>query len=222
MFQNPYTSLDPRQTVGSALAEALRIHFDLDRASDDRRVAQLLERVGLDSSSHRRPRNLSGGQRQRVAIARALASEPATLVLDEAVSALDISVQAQVLNLINGLRRQTETALVFISHDLAAVAQVTDYIYVMHRGTVVEHGATAGGARPPRPPDAGADRLDSARGLDAPPCRARSRGRRHRTRLRSRAHRRKEPLVTYSTPSVPSSSRSRTRRSRCGRPGRAR
>jgi len=154
VFQNPYTSLDPRQTVGQALAEVLRIHFDLDRGGRDRRVAQLLEQVGLDPElAGRRPRNLSGGQRQRVAIARALASEPAALVLDEAVSALDISVQAQVLNLLAGLRLRTDTALVFISHDLAAVAQITDYILVMHRGAVVEQGTTERVLANPRAPE---------------------------------------------------------------------
>ena len=153
VFQNPYTSLDPRQTVGSAIAEVLRIRFDLDRPTRDRRVAQLLEGVGLDVElANRRPRHLSGGQRQRVAIARALAAEPATLVLDEAVSALDISVQAQVLNLITRLRRQTDTALIFISHDLAAVAHTTDYIYVMDKGNVVEQGATAEVLTSPRTP----------------------------------------------------------------------
>ncbi len=153
VFQNPYTSLDPRQTVGSAIAEVLRIQFGLDWAARDRRVAELLEGVGLDTGlAKRRPRHLSGGQRQRVAIARALAAEPATLVLDEAVSALDISVQAQVLNLINGLRRQTDTALIFISHDLAAVAHTTDYIYVMDNGNVVEQGATAQVLTEPRAP----------------------------------------------------------------------
>ena len=153
VFQNPYTSLDPRQSVGSAIGEVLRIQFDLDRAARDRRVAELLEGVGLDVElANRRPRHLSGGQRQRVAIARALAAEPTTLVLDEAVSALDISVQAQVLNLINQLRRQTDTALIFISHDLAAVAHTTDYIYVMDKGAVVEQGATAEVLTDPRTP----------------------------------------------------------------------
>ena len=153
VFQNPYLSLDPRQTVGAALAEALRVHFKFDPDERRARVARLLDSVGLDPGvSARRPRNLSGGQRQRVAIARALACEPATLVLDEAVSALDISVQAQVLNLLNQLRRETDTALVFISHDLAAVAQITDYIYVMHRGEVVEQGATEDVLRRPQSP----------------------------------------------------------------------
>ena len=153
VFQNPYTSLDPRQTVGSAIAEVLRIQFGLDGAAREHRVAQLLEGVGLDVElANRRPRHLSGGQRQRVAIARALAAEPATLVLDEAVSALDISVQAQVLNLINRLRRQTDTALIFISHDLASVAHTTDYIYVMDKGNVVEQGATTEVLTSPRAP----------------------------------------------------------------------
>lgn len=143
VFQNPYVSLDPRQRIGAALAEVLRIHFPLSGSEQEERVAGLLEAVGLDPAlAARRPRNLSGGQRQRVAIARALACEPAALVLDEAVSALDISVQAQVLNLLNRLRRETNTALIFISHDLAAVAQTTDYIYVMHHARVVEHGDT--------------------------------------------------------------------------------
>lgn len=154
VFQNPYLSLDPRQRIGAALAEVLRIHFAPGRAEQAARVDDLLEAVGLDPSlANRRPRNLSGGQRQRAAIARALACEPAALVLDEAVSALDISVQAQVLNLLNRLRRETNTALVFISHDLAAVAQTTDYIYVMHQGRVVEHGETDVVLSQPRAPE---------------------------------------------------------------------
>jgi peptide/nickel transport system ATP-binding protein len=153
VFQNPYTSLDPHQTVGAAISEVLRIHFTLTRDQRDHRVTELLESVGLDPElTKRRPRNLSGGQRQRVAIARALACQPATLVLDEAVSALDISVQAQVLNLLNQLRRRTNTALIFISHDLAAVAQVADYIYVMDRGAVVEEGTAAQVLTAPRAP----------------------------------------------------------------------
>jgi ABC-type oligopeptide transport system ATPase subunit len=143
VFQDPYSSLDPRQTVGGSLSEVLKLHFRLPSEERRERVSLLLDQVGLDQElAKRRPKQLSGGQRQRVAIARALASQPATLVLDEAVASLDVSVQAQILNLLSRLRKETRTALVFISHDLAVVSHVTDYLYVMYRGTVVEQGDT--------------------------------------------------------------------------------
>jgi peptide/nickel transport system ATP-binding protein len=143
VFQDPYTSLDPRQAVAGCLEEALRLHTDLDAAGRRARIDELLEHVGLDARHARSlPRALSGGQRQRVAIARALAASPSVIVLDEAVSALDVSIQAQVLNLLNRLRAETGVAYVFISHNLAVVRQVCDTALVLERGRVVEHGQT--------------------------------------------------------------------------------
>jgi len=143
VFQDPYSSLDPRQTVRAAIEEMLRLHATLDRAERERRMRQLLHQVGLDERHETlRPRSLSGGQRQRVAIARALACDPDVLILDEAVSALDVSVQGQVLNLLADLRSQVGVAYLFVSHDLAVVQQVTDDAIVMHRGRVVEAGPT--------------------------------------------------------------------------------
>jgi ABC-type glutathione transport system ATPase component len=144
VFQDPFGSLDPRQRIGSGLRELLAWHFGLRGASADERVTALLHHVGLDDkhgSSY--PRELSGGQCQRVAIARALAVDPAIVILDEAVSALDVSVQAQVLNLLEDIRRDTGVAYLFVSHDLGVVRQVTDECIVLHRGRIVEQGPTA-------------------------------------------------------------------------------
>ncbi len=139
VFQDPYLSLDPRIRVRDCLDGVLRLHTDLPRSARAQRVAELLDQVGLgDRESGALPRQLSGGQRQRVAIARALAVSPRVLVLDEAVSALDVSVQAQVLNLLDDIRRATGVGLVFVSHDLAVVRYVCDDVLVMHRGVVVE------------------------------------------------------------------------------------
>ncbi len=144
VFQDPYGSLNPRQTVESAIGEMLAEHTDLDRSGRHARVLELLDHVGLDPAHARsHPRRLSGGQRQRVAIARALAVEPRLLILDEAVSALDVSVQAQVINLLADLRRTTEVAFLFVSHDLAVVRQVSDECLVMQSGRLVERGTTA-------------------------------------------------------------------------------
>ncbi|WP_369374267.1 ABC transporter ATP-binding protein [Streptomyces sp. cg36] len=151
VFQDPYLSLDPRTSVERVLRETLRLHFpDRDPAP---RVRELLDQVGLGArAADATPRRLSGGQRQRVAIARALAVEPAVLVLDEAVAALDVSVQAQILNLLADIRAETTVGCLFITHDLGVVRCVTDELLVMHRGRVVESGATARVLAAPRHP----------------------------------------------------------------------
>ncbi|MFJ3957463.1 ABC transporter ATP-binding protein [Arthrobacter sp. NPDC090010] len=144
VFQDPYTSLDRRQRVGDCLAEVIGVHFRLDREETKRRVRELGELVGLDDRQlGALPKALSGGQRQRVAIARALAAEPEILILDEAVSALDVSIQAQILNLLSDIREERGVSYLFISHDLAVIRQVCDDTIVMRHGAVVEQGATA-------------------------------------------------------------------------------
>ena len=146
VFQDPNSSLDPNQTIAASLDEVLRIHFpDTTPPQRRERVAELLEQVGLDGRhGDMRPRWMSGGEKQRAAIARALAVRPRLLILDEAVSALDVSVQAHVLNLLTGLRRELGLTYLFISHDLGVVRQVSDTAIVMRRGQVVEEGTTTG------------------------------------------------------------------------------
>jgi ABC-type glutathione transport system ATPase component len=140
VFQDPYLSLDGRITIGATLDGVLRLHGTGDRAARAARVAELLAQVGLGPrEAAALPRGLSGGQRQRAAIARALAVEPSVLVLDEAVSALDVSVQAQVLNLLSDIRRDTGIGLVFVSHDLAVVRYLCDDALVLRRGRTMEH-----------------------------------------------------------------------------------
>ena len=144
VFQDPYTSLDPRQTTEATIDEVLRLHHGWAPPRRRERIAELTGLVGLDERQARAlPRNLSGGQRQRVAIARALAAEPRVLILDESVAALDVSIQAQVLNLLADIRDATGVSYVLISHDLAVVRQLTDDVIVLHRGVVVERGKTA-------------------------------------------------------------------------------
>jgi oligopeptide transport system ATP-binding protein len=143
VFQDPYTSLDPRQTVNAAVSEVLALHGYRDKRQRAGRTEELLDKVGLDARvGASLPRRLSGGQRQRVAIARALAASPRLLILDEAVSALDVSVQAQVLNLLAELRAADGLTSVFISHDLGVVRQVSSTCVVMYRGVIVERGTT--------------------------------------------------------------------------------
>lgn len=142
VFQDPFLSLDPRTTVGGALRETLKLHFP--GTDHTRRITELLDQVGLGArEADALPRRLSGGQRQRVAIARALAVEPSVLVLDEAVAALDVSVQAQILNLLFDIREQTGIGYLFITHDLGVVRCVTDDVIVMRNGRIVEAGPTA-------------------------------------------------------------------------------
>ena len=144
VFQDPYTSLDPRQSAAAAIDEVLRLHHGWPPARRAERVAELVSLVGLDErQAQALPRALSGGQRQRVAIARALAAEPRVLVLDESVAALDVSIQAQVLNLLADIRDSTGVSYVLISHDLAVVRQLAEHAIVLWRGRVVEQGPTA-------------------------------------------------------------------------------
>ncbi|HEY5181904.1 MAG TPA: ATP-binding cassette domain-containing protein [Dermatophilaceae bacterium] len=143
VYQDPYSSLDPLQTIGAGLDEILRLRSDADPKRRKERAGELLEQVGMGASHlTSRPSQMSGGQLQRVAIARALACTPRLLVLDEAVSALDVSVQGQALNLLSDLRETLDVAYVFVSHDLAVVQQVSDHIIVMHHGQIVERGRT--------------------------------------------------------------------------------
>ena len=153
VFQDPYSSLNPRISVGDAIAAPARRHLGLSRADAWRRATELIAEVGLDPSfAERLPHEFSGGQRQRIAIARALASEPDLIVCDEAVSALDVSTQAQVINLLEELQEELGVALLFIAHDLDVVRHVSDRVAVMYLGKIVETGSADSVAGSPRHP----------------------------------------------------------------------
>ncbi|MEM6905140.1 MAG: ATP-binding cassette domain-containing protein, partial [Pseudomonadota bacterium] len=140
IFQDPFGSLNPTQTVGAMISRSAELR-GLSEVEAVAKAKELLELVGLGPEAyHRRPRNFSGGQRQRIGVARALAMEPDIVIADESVSALDLSVQKQVLRLMNDLQRRLNIAIIFITHDLRVAAQISDYITVMQKGVMVEFG----------------------------------------------------------------------------------
>lgn len=152
VFQDPMAAIDPRLPVGEVIAEPLTVHKVSAQERNDK-VAEMLELVGLDASmAERYPHEFSGGQRQRIGIARALVTNPKLLVLDEPVSALDVSVQAGVINLLEDLRDTLGLSYLFVAHDLAVVRQISDYVAVMYLGRIVEYGESDALYRQPRHP----------------------------------------------------------------------
>ncbi len=143
VFQNPYSSLNPRMTVKQLLCEPLRVHFHLGKGETEERVKNMLEKVGLGIEHlNRYPHQFSGGQKQRISIARALISKPSFVVADEPISALDVSIQAQILNLLMDLKQEMKLSLIFISHDLNVVRHISNSVGVMYLGRIMELGDT--------------------------------------------------------------------------------
>ena len=142
IFQDPFSSLNPLIKIGDAIAEPLKVHFPHFSAKERKeKVLSLLNKVGLSAEHfHRYPHEFSGGQRQRIVIARALSVEPELIICDESVAALDVSIQAQILNLLNDLKEQFGFTYLFISHDLSVVKYFCDRVYVMQKGSMVESG----------------------------------------------------------------------------------
>jgi oligopeptide transport system ATP-binding protein len=186
VFQDPFSSLDPRMTVGSIVEEPLRVHRIGTRQSRAEEVARLLELVGFNPGfADRYPHEFSGGQRQRIGIARALALSPKLLICDEAVSALDVSIQAQILNLLKDLQEELGLAYLFIAHDLAVVRAMSDRIAVMNKGRLVEIGDAETVWRAPR--DAYTRTLFSAVPTPDPKLQRERKGERARQRLAAAA-----------------------------------
>ncbi|MFB9950575.1 ABC transporter ATP-binding protein [Rhizobium puerariae] len=141
IFQDPYSSLDPRRSIGAQIADGMQIHGLVDASETKWRVGQFLEEVGLPAEAARRhPHEFSGGQRQRISIARALSTEPEFIVADEPVSALDVSIQAQIVRLLHDLGRKRSLSILFISHDLAVVRSLCDRVVVLYLGRIMEEG----------------------------------------------------------------------------------
>ena len=153
VFQDPFASLNPRRTIGASIAEPLVIHHMGDKDRLEKKVGELLERVGIPARhASRYPHEFSGGQRQRIAIARALATQPKVIIADEAVSSLDVSIRATVLNLMMELQKEMNLSYIFISHDMAVVERVSHRVAVMYLGQIVEMGSRSDIFRKPAAP----------------------------------------------------------------------